>query len=740
MTMDGYSSLEILTIQQAYETMLADISPFVNAPEHLALIDKAYRFCLERYDGKYLVSGKAYMLHLIDMARIAVVEVGLGYISVVAAFLHGIDYKDGVSIKELEEQFGKTVAIVLQGFTRLSELDTEKVAYNSDNFRVLFLSLIDDMRSVLLKVVHRVYDVRNQNDVEPIRLARYFHEIKYIYIPILHRLGLYKLKAELEEKLMLYENPEMFHEIEAKIEATKEARRQTAEEFIAKISEGIDAELERTKKNGKYKFAYSVKWRLKSIPSIYAKMKAQNVPFEEVYDLMAARVIIRCALKDEQECCWSVYSVISNLYDPMPERLRDWITMPKASGYESLHTTVKYDDKLWFEVQIRTTRMDDIAETGQAAHYLYKGEKESSEEWLLNVREVLENPGLVSFENSYKKLSKSDKIFIFTPEGDLKMLPVGSTVLDFAYEVHTRVGDTCNGARVNGRMVPIRHVLTNGDKVEIQTSKKQSPRADWLNVVVTEKAKNKIRRYLKEQELKESEMGKGMLQRRLKNWKLPFNETVVDMLVREFKLENSLQLYHRISTEQIDMADVKRFLTTKFGEVPEKSEKLVAETIENSKRGAQADTEESLFVGENIGNVTYKMAKCCNPIPGDHVFGFVTNAGTISIHRVNCPNAKGMQQRYGYRIIKVKWQGLEDNGSQATIRIYGRDVVGLLGKITKVISDDLQVNMKNINFNSDKEGYFEGRIVLQITDVEALEQLMIKIQAIEGIIDVVRID
>ena len=738
--MDGYSSLEILTIQQAYETMLADISPFVNAPEHLALIDKAYRFCLERYDGKYLVSGKAYMLHLIDMARIAVVEVGLGYISVVAAFLHGIDYKDGVSIKELEEQFGKTVAIVLQGFTRLSELDTEKVAYNSDNFRVLFLSLIDDMRSVLLKVVHRVYDVRNQNDVEPIRLARYFHEIKYIYIPILHRLGLYKLKAELEEKLMLYENPEMFHEIEAKIEATKEARRQTAEEFIAKISEGIDAELERTKKNGKYKFAYSVKWRLKSIPSIYAKMKAQNVPFEEVYDLMAARVIIRCALKDEQECCWSVYSVISNLYDPMPERLRDWITMPKASGYESLHTTVKYDDKLWFEVQIRTTRMDDIAETGQAAHYLYKGEKESSEEWLLNVREVLENPGLVSFENSYKKLSKSDKIFIFTPEGDLKMLPVGSTVLDFAYEVHTRVGDTCNGARVNGRMVPIRHVLTNGDKVEIQTSKKQSPRADWLNVVVTEKAKNKIRRYLKEQELKESEMGKGMLQRRLKNWKLPFNETVVDMLVREFKLENSLQLYHRISTEQIDMADVKRFLTTKFGEVPEKSEKLVAETIENSKRGAQADAEESLFVGENIGNVTYKMAKCCNPIPGDHVFGFVTNAGTISIHRVNCPNAKGMQQRYGYRIIKVKWQGLEDNGSQATIRIYGRDVVGLLGKITKVISDDLQVNMKNINFNSDKEGYFEGRIVLQITDVEALEQLMIKIQAIEGIIDVVRID
>ena len=738
--MDGYSSLEILAIQQAYEAMLADIRPFVNAPEHLALIDKAYRYCLEKYDGRYLYSGKAYMLHLIEMGRIAVLEVGLGYISVVASFLHGIDYKENVSVKALEREFGKTVSIVLEDFSEISKLDTEKVAYNSDTFQVMFLSLIDDMRSVLLKIVHRVYDVRNQNDVDPDRLAKYFHEIKYIYIPILHRLGLYKLKAELEEKLMLFENPEVFHEIEAKIAATQEARKQTAEDFIARISEGIDAELERTKKNGKFKFAYSIKWRLKSIPSIYAKMKAQNVPFEEVYDLMAARVIIRCALKDEQECCWSVYSAITNIYDPMPERLRDWITKPKATGYESLHTTVKYDDKLWFEVQIRTTRMDDIAETGQAAHYLYKGEKQTSEEWLLNVREVLENPGLVSFENSYRKIYKSDKIFIFTPEGDLKQLPIGSTVLDFAYEVHTRVGETCNGARINGRMVPIRHKLTNGDKVEIITSKKQSPRADWLNVVVTEKAKNKIRRYLKEQELKESELGKGMLQRRLKNWKLPFSETVVDMLVKEFKLENSLQLYHKISTGKIDIADVKHFLTTKFGENAEKTEKPVPEQIETSKKEAPIEAEESLSIGEDIGNVTYKLAKCCNPIPGDRVFGFVTNDGTLSIHRVNCPNAKGLQQRYGYRIIKVKWNGMEGNTSQATIRIYGRDVMGLLGKITKVVSEDLQVNMKNIVFNSDKEGYFEGKIVLQITDVEALEFLMEKIRSIEGIMEVIRID
>ena len=737
--MASYTSLEILSIQQAYESMLDDISPFVNAPEHLAVIDKAYRFSLDQYDGRYLHSGKAYMFHLIEMARIAVVEVGLGYISVAAAFLHGIDYKTSVTIKELQEQFGRTVAIVLEDFSQISKLDTEKVAYNSDNFRVMFLSLVDDMRSVLLKVVHRVYDVRNQDDFEQERLARYFHEIKYIYIPILHRLGLYKLKAELEEKLMLYENPGMFHEIEAKIQASHEARKRTAEDFISRISEGINAELERTKKNGKYKYAYSVKWRLKSIPSIYAKMKAQNVPFEEVYDLMAARVIIRCALKDEQECCWSVYSAITNLFEPMPERLRDWITKPKASGYESLHTTVKYDDRMWFEVQIRTTRMDDIAETGQAAHYLYKGDKETSEEWLLNVREVLENPGLVSFENSYKKLYKSDKIFIFTPEGDLKQLPVGSTVLDFAYEVHTRVGETCNGARVNGRMVPIRHELTNGDKVEIITSKKQSPRADWLNVVVTEKAKNKIRRYLKEEELKESEMGKGLLQRRLKNWKLPFSETVVEMLVKEFKLENALQLYHQISTEKIDIAAVKHFLTSKLGENADKTERLVPELIESGKKDNN-EPEECLSIGEDIDNVTYKLAKCCNPIPGDRVFGFVTSDGTISIHRTNCPNANSLQQRYGYRIIKVKWCGMESEGSQATISLNGRDVLGLLGKITKVVSEDLQVNMKNIVFNTDKDGYFQGRIVLQIASVDALEQLMNRLKAIDGIKDVVRID
>ena len=731
--MSTYTKEELERIQQAYESMLVDIRPHVSDIQQLSIINDAYHFCLEKYDGKYMVSGKAYLFHLIDLARIAVLEVGLGYMSVVAAFLHGMTYKENVDITELEGRFGKTIATILSGFDKISALQTEKVAYNSDNFRDLFLSLVEDMRSVLLKLAHRVYDVRNQEDVDTDRLGKYFHEIKYIYIPIVHRLGLYKIKAELEEQLMLYENPEVFEEIKAKIEATEESRRHIAERFLAPIKNRLDSEI----KKGRYKFTYLIKWRVKSIPSIYAKMKAQNVPFEKVYDLLAARVIIDCAPKDEIGYCWCVYADITNLYEPVPERMRDWITKPKASGYESLHATVKFDEQVFFEVQIRTNRMDVIAETGQAAHYLYKGDKQSSEDWLVNVRQVLENPEMVSFENSYKKSYQSDKIFIFTPEGDLKQLPQGSTVLDFAYEIHSRVGETCNGARVNGKVVPIRHVLSNGDKVEIITNKKQSPNADWLNWVATEKSRNRIRRFLKEQELKESELGKGLLHRRLKNWKIPVTEDVIDQLVREFKTENSLQLYHKVATEQINLADIKHFLSGEMEQKEERPEKSLEQVETIKKENFEG---ESLSIGEDIKNVNYKLAKCCNPIPGDKVFGFVTNEGNITIHRVNCPNAKSLQDRYGYRIIKVRWNGIENGVSQATIMIHGDNKQGLLGKITKVISEEMQVDMKNALFNTDKKGLFEGRITVQIPDIESLELLMERLKAIEGIVEVVRVD
>jgi Guanosine polyphosphate pyrophosphohydrolases/synthetases len=743
--MAEYTETELNIIRQAYDEMIVSIRPHISDENHLSFIEKAYRFSMERYNGKYLVSGKPYMLHLIEMSKIAVLEVGLSYITVASAFLHGITYKSGVSLSEIESNFGKPVSLIIDGFDKVSDIKMEKLSYYSDNFRILFLSVIEDMRVVLLKIVHRLYDIRNQQDIDSDRLNRYFYEIKYLYIPITHRLGLYQIKAEFEEKLMLYVNPVEYREIEEKISSTLALQNKKIELFLAPIREGLDAERERTKKKNKYKFSYSIKWRIKSIPSIYAKMRAQNVPFEQVYDLFAVRIIIDCLEKDEKECCWMTYSIVTNRYEPNPARLRDWITIPKASGYESLHTTVNFDNQNWVEVQIRSARMDDVAEKGQAAHYLYKsvGSKPiSSEEWLLHVREMLENPDQIIFENSYQNGNryKSDKIFIFTPNGDLKQLPIGSTVLDFAYEVHSQVGDTCNGAKVNGRVVPIRYVLNNGDKVEIITSKRQSPRADWLNYVTTDKAKAKIRRFLREEELKESELGRSMLQRRLKNWKIPVNEDVINLLVKEYKLDNSLQLYHEISTEEIDLADVKKFLVAELDEKDSQDKIPSEEVIEPWKKSTIAPGKDYLSIGDDIDNVKYKLAKCCNPIPGDSVFGFVTASGSISIHRFNCPNARSLYQHYSYRIMGVKWNGIENGVSQATIRVYGYDVMGLLGEITKVISGDLKVNMKNIVFNSDKEGYFEGKIVLQITNADALEQLMTKLKAIHGVLEVIRID
>lgn len=740
--MSTYSNSELQNISREYAIMRDGIRGCPHIDEDgLRRIEEAYIFALVRYDGKYLESGKPYMLHLIEMAKIAVLEVGLGHTTVVCVFLHGITYKADVSLQEIEQRFGKNAAIIIDGFDKVSKLDLNRLSFQSDTFRKLFLSLVQDMRSVLLKIVHRLYDVRNQDDISPERLKAYIQEIKYLYIPVVHRLGLYIIKAEFEEKVMLYENPEIFREIEHKINATVEQQIDRAEKFLKPIKDDLDAERERTKKKDKYKFSYSVKWRTKSVPSIYAKMKAQNVSFEQVYDLFAVRIIIDCDEKDEKECCWMTYSIITNRYEPNLKRLRDWITIPKASGYESLHITVNQDGKYWVEVQIRTVRMDEVAEKGQAAHYIYKAKNTkpiSSEEWLIRVREMLENPEQMIFDEFYHdtKKNKSDKIFIFTPGNDLKQLPIGSTVLDFAYEIHTQVGDTCNGARVNGRVVPIRYVLNNGDKVEIIKSKKQSPRADWLNYVTTDKAKNKIKRFLQEEELREAEMGKELLLRRLKNWKIPFSDETISQLVKEYKLENALQLYHKISTEQIDLAAIKKILLNDSDKDNKTSK--VGEHTDTVKKPHDTEQDNFLSIGDDIKNVNYKMAKCCNPLHGDDVFGFVTSEGVISIHRTNCPNAKSLQQRYGYRLMNVRWKKDQEQLSLTTLKIIGRDHIGLLRDITNVISSDLQVNMKNIALDSTDKDSFEGKIVVEISDIEALNKLIGRIKEIKGIEEVMR--
>jgi GTP diphosphokinase / guanosine-3',5'-bis(diphosphate) 3'-diphosphatase len=706
--------------------------------EELKKINLAFEWASKTYNGQRLGSGKPYILHLIELAHIAVDEIGLGTTSVIAAFLHGINLKSDFSLGMIEEKFGSGVRLIVDGFNRVSQMRTERLSFQSDSFRKLFLTLIDDIRVILLKIAHRLYDLRNPDDVASEKLKPFMQEVKHLYIPIAHRLGLYNIKAEFEEKVMMYENPEIFQGINEQIKATKKKQEVFIQDFLAPIerellAQGLDC---------------SVKWRTKSIPSIYAKMKAQNLDFDQVYDIFAVRIITKSKPKKEKEDCWRVYSIVTDIYQPNPKRLRDWITTPKASGYESLHTTVKSMGDRWVEVQIRSERMDEIAERGQAAHWRYKGtdKKRDMEDWLNQVRDVLENPDQINFDqtNRNKPKPKNEKIFIFTPNGDLKQLPEGSTVLDFAYEVHTKVGETCSGAKVNNKNVPIRYQLQNGDKVEIITSKKQYPKQDWLGFVVTERARSKIKKFVREEDLRESEAGKELLVRKLKNWKIPYNDQGINYLVKTFKTDTAIELYHQLATEKIDLQDIKKCLL-EFAELDKERQAARANKTEDKisfkmpGQGEEKSNDDFLIIDQSLKNVNFKLAKCCNPIPGDSVFGFVTIGSGITIHRVNCPNASRLVERYSYRVMKVRWRGESDNPVfNAAIRVQGKDLLGLVGEITKVISNDLKVNMRSISFDT-RDGMFNGSIQLQIKDVENLEQLMHKLLKVNGVEKVSRL-
>lgn len=722
------------------EKKIEELTSFLGkhlSPDENKLIDKAFEQASRLYAGKTLVDGRPAIEHYVGVAEIAVYELDLRLPSLIVSLLHGIDPDTEEKLAEIRQDYGEDVAVILNGFRRISNLPTTRISFQSEQFRKLFLSFVEDIRVVLLKIAHRLYDIRHPELLDDEKKTRFLQEIKHLYIPITHRLGLYTVKAEFEEKVMRFEHPETFQMIEGKIAASKDHLERFMKDFIAPIEIALQ-------ENG---IKSAIKWRTKSIPSIWAKMKDQNVEFEQVYDLFAIRIIIDTNQKKEKEECWRTYSLVTDIYTPNPKRLRDWITTPKASGYESLHTTVKAAEEKWVEVQIRSVRMDQVAEKGQAAHWLYKDKPaiKESEDWLNQVRDVLENPEQLRFD-AYKRSSatSNDKIFIFTPNGDLKQLPGGSTVLDFAYEVHTQVGASCSGARVNNRIVPIRHVLQNGDKVEIITSKKQSPKHDWLSFVVSERAKSKIKRYLKEEELKEAEFGKELLLRKLKNWKLVFNDDIINHLVKHYKKSTSTQLYHDISTEKIDLIELKKHLVsfaadekTIAGKPVETPSETAAESKNLEKKGGKDDY---LVIDNSITSVHYKLAKCCNPIPGDEVFGFVTINSGITVHRTTCPNATRLHERYSYRFIPVKWkESKESPVFVAAIRVSGIDTLGLVGEITKLISSDLKVNMRSISFDT-RDGRSMGKIVLLIRDTEHLEQLMHRLSKVNGIEKVTRID
>ena len=722
----GYTDNERALIEVAFDVFIRSVGKVMDS-EQIGYIVKAYNLALDKFDGRKTLSGGLYLLKLIEMADIAVSEIGLRSKTVVGIFLHEIISESDVTVEYIKEHFGERAALIVDGYSKISAIQTNKVSFQSEQFRRLYLSLIDDIRVVLIKIICLFYDMRHREDVDSKTFKTDLKEVKYLCIPIAHRLGLYEIKKEFEEKVMVYEFPDEYEDIKNKIRVSSTEQEQLMENFLSPIRKALAEE----------HIDHYIKWRTKSVPSIYEKMKTNNLPFEQIFDIFAIRIIIKNSKPNEEKNdCWRVYSIVTNIYQPNPKRLRDWITTPKVSGYESLHTTVQVD-KNWIEVQIRTERMDEIAERGSAAHWQYKGrnKKQTTDEWLNQVREILESPQYGRLDDRLSSSCKSDKIYVFTPNGDLKQLPVGATVLDFAFDIHTQIGSHCAGANVNGKLQPIRYELHSGDRVEILTNKKQTPKADWLTVVTTDRAKARIKRYLKDQEMKEAEIGSSLFYRRLKNWKIAYTDKLLSDILKEYDLSSGIEFYHQIATEKIDIARLKDFILSLTVEKDVKSERLVDE---QAKEERMPETNiGGVCIGNNLNDLAFKIAKCCNPISGENVIGFISINGGVTIHRVDCSNIRSLRKNYPYRIIDVKWGKDASVISDVTLNVIGDNELGLLGAISNAIKD-LNINIVNANFET-KENRFVGKLVLQVDSTSLLDQLIARLETLKGVSEVKRV-
>lgn len=700
----------------------------------LALVKKSFAFLMEHAGEKQEFNGIPLVKFSAGLAQMAVKELGMDAIGVSASLLlHCVDLNH-LSNDKIRSGVGERTAIVIEEFLKISNLDTTATQGQAENMRNLILTLATDFRVILVKIAERLYLMRQMeilNEKEQIELSC---ESRFIYSPLAHRLGLYNVMSEMEDISMRILETEEYKEIAAKLKASTQRRDRFIKEFIQPLQESLERE----------KFRAEVKGRPKAISSIWRKMKKQNVEFEEVYDKFAIRIIIDTPLKKEKADCWKVYSIITDHYQPNPERLRDWISAPKSNGYESLHTTVVVPGGDWVEVQIRTKRMNEIAEKGLAAHWKYKGIKgqDGIDRWIERVRETLENPetDASNLMEDLKLSQFSKEIFVFTPNGDLKKFPEDATVLDFAFDIHTDVGATCAGARVNGKNVPIRYRLKNGDKVEILRSKSQKPKMDWLNVVVTSKAKGKIKQALKEARLKEAEHGKEILKRRFRNWKVEFDDSSVRKVIQHYKYRDATDLYFDVATEKVDLLQIKELLTASEKPAEIKTDKIEEESVDRLIKTASRESGDFLVIDEKLANIDYRLAPCCNPILGDAIFGFVTISSGITIHRTNCPNAQQLLSRYGYRVVKARWNTREkDAFFPVTLRITGMDDLGIVSNISDVISKDLQVNMRSISIDSN-DGMFDGSITLFVKDTQHLEGLIRKLKRVKGILNIKRLD
>jgi GTP diphosphokinase / guanosine-3',5'-bis(diphosphate) 3'-diphosphatase len=702
------------------------------------IIRKAFNVALEGHKDMRRKSGEPYIYHPIGVAQICAEEIGLGTTSVVCALLHDTVEDTEVTLEDVRGMFGEKITAIIDGLTKISGVfDKQTNTLQSENFRKMLLTLSDDIRVILIKLADRLHNMRTLDAMNRETQIRIASETLYLYGPLAHRLGLNAIKSELEDLGLKYTETALYNEITQKLKDSEPERKKFIQKFIQPINEILEEQ----------GFKVRVIGRPKSIFSIHNKIKLKGVPYEEIFDIFAIRIILNTLIENEKADCWRVYSIVTDFYHPSPDRLRDWISTPKANGYESLHTTVMGPDGKWVEVQIRSEKMDDLAEKGFAAHWKYKdnlsgitNKENQLEDWIRKIREMLENPdnNALDFIEDFKLNLFAEEIFVFTPKGEMRTLPIGSTALDFAFEIHTKVGEKCIGAKVNHKLVPLSHVVKSGDQVEILTSTKQKPKEDWLSYVITARAKSKIKSALKEEKRKAADEGREILERKFDNHKIDFTVKNINSFQLFMRLQSAQELFYRVQLGIISIKNIKTWIKEK--DLPKKvlKKEPSLEQVINKVRGKKTG-EDALIIGDNLTKIIYKLSPCCNPIPGDDVFGFITINEGIKIHRVNCPNALQLMSNYAYRIVKARWTSQEQISFLSGIKITGIDEVGLVNNITKIISSELNVNMRSLNFDTH-DGIFEGRIMLFVHDSEHLTNLIKKLKKVNGVLSVSRIN
>jgi len=724
-------------IAQEYKELLR-ISYQTLTNDDKKIIRKAFDVAVDAHKDQRRKSGEAYIFHPIAVAKIVARDIGLGATSIAAALMHDVVEDTDITVQDMEKMFNPKIAQLVEGLTKISKVKTDQeISMQAENFRKMLLTLNDDVRVILIKIADRLHNMQTMGSMADYKQAKIASETLYIYAPLAHRLGLYNIKTQLEDLGLKYTEPVVYNDIVSKIKETKEEQ----DEYIKTISDVLSTSLQ---EEG---IEFTIKGRPKSIYSIRRKMKVQSVTFDEVYDKFALRIIYKSNPHDEKFIAWKIYSVVTDHYRPSPSRLRDWISSPKSTGYEALHITVMGPKGRWVEIQVRSERMDEVAEKGYAAHYKYKNgatEEHGLEIWLNQLKEALENSesNAVDFVEDFKLNLYAKEIYVFTPKGEIKSLPKGATSLDFAFSIHSEIGVTTRGTKVNGKLVPLNYELNSGDQVEIITSVNQKPTSQWLDYVTTSRAKNKIKNVLNENTKKIAEEGKELLERKLRHLKITLNEQTLNELVNFFKLHTSLDLFYRAGIGTIENQQLKDFAAQKSNTLVNFFKKTIKRTptasSEQVRKNELNKKFDMLVFGVEQNKLDYKLSTCCNPIPGDEVFGFITINEGIKVHKKDCPNAISLQSNYAYRIIQTKWIDSSQEEFKAVLRITGMDTLGLTNELTKVISNQMNVNIQSISLSSEA-GIFKGQVTVVVQNNTILKKLIDNIRKVDGIDKITRV-